>query len=256
MRCFFHRAICASAERIYMRYRAAVFDMDGTVLNTIGDLTDSLNYILEQTGHKHGYTEEDVRQFFGSGVQVAVTRVLAIESGIAGYQDLEQVGQPDDTISAQVDGREVERIQELFRPYYEAHCDIRTGEYPGISDLLKRLRAAGVKTAVVSNKPDPAVQTLAEDYFTGLFDLSIGEQPGIRRKPAPDMTLKALKDLGVTQKEAVYIGDSEIDMQTARNSGLDCISVAWGFRSRDFLERHHASLIVSDAGEIGDRILG
>lgn len=239
-----------------MRYKAAIFDMDGTVLNTIGDLTDSLNYIMEKTGHKHGYTEEDVRQFFGSGVQVAVTRALAIENGIAGYGDLEQVGQPGDAISDKVDQKEVERIQELFRPWYDDHCAIRTGAYPGISELLKRLRAAGVKTAVVSNKPDPAVQTLAKDYFSGMFDLSIGEQPGIRRKPAPDMTMKALSDLHVTRKEAVYIGDSEIDMQTAKNAGLDCISVAWGFRGRDFLERHHASFIVDSAEEIGDRILG
>lgn len=239
-----------------MSYKAAVFDMDGTVLNTIGDLTDSLNYIMEKTGHDHNYTEKDVRQFFGSGVQVAVTRALAIENRIADYADLEQVGQPEDSISEKVDGKEVERIQELFRPWYDDHCAIKTGEYPGISELLRKLRAAGVKTAVVSNKPDPAVQTLAQDYFSGLFDLAIGEQPGIRRKPAPDMTLKALKDLGVAQKDAVYIGDSEIDMQTAKNSGLDCISVSWGFRSRDFLERHHASLIVDNAKEIGDRILG
>lgn len=224
--------------------------MDGTVLDTSGDLTDSLNHIMEQTGHDHSYTTDNVRNFFGSGVQVAITRALAVEAGIADYADLEQVGQPGDTITSQIDSAEVERIQELFRPYYADHCAIRTGEYPGIHETILALRAAGVKTAVVSNKPDPAVQQLCVDYFDGLFDLAIGEQADIRRKPAPDMVDKALKELSVRKQDAVYIGDSEIDMQTAANSGLDCISVDWGFRTRDFLERHHARVIVSKAGDI------
>lgn len=239
-----------------MRYTTVVFDMDGTVLNTLGDLTDSMNYALEKTGHRHDFTEDDVRQFFGSGVTVAVIRALARENGTP-LAELEQVGTENDSISAGIDAAEVARIQEIYTPYYAAHCDQKTGPYVGIPEVLRALREAGIKTAVVSNKPDIAVQKLVEDLFTGLFDLSVGEMEGVRRKPAPDMTEKALRDLGVTdKKDAVYIGDSEIDMQTAVNSGLDCISVDWGFRGRKFLEDHKAKTIVSNPEEILRLILG
>ena len=224
--------------------------MDGTVLNTLDDLTSALNHVLDETGHDHTYGTAQVRQFFGSGVQVAITRALAIEKGIASYEQLEYVGQDGDTITPRVDAQEVRRIQDIFRPYYAAHCAIQTGEYAGISQLLRQLRAAGIQTAVVSNKPDPAVQKLTADYFQGLFDLSLGEQPQIRRKPAPDMVLKALKDLGLTPEQAVYIGDSEIDIQTAKNAGLDCISVTWGFRFKTFLEKHGARFLVDTPEEI------
>lgn len=231
-------------------YKAAIFDMDGTVLNTLEDLTSALNHVLAETGHDHAYGTAQVRQFFGSGVQVAITRALAIEKGIASYEQLEYVGQDGDTITPRVDAQEVRRIQDIFRPYYAAHCAIQTGEYTGISQLLRQLRGAGIQTAVVSNKPDPAVQKLTDDYFQGLFDLSLGEQPQIRRKPAPDMVLKALKDLGLTPEQAVYIGDSEIDIQTAKNAGLDCISVTWGFRSKTFLKKHGARFLVDTPEEI------
>lgn len=231
-------------------YKAAIFDMDGTVLNTLEDLTSALNYVLAETGHAHAYGTAQVRQFFGSGVQVALTRVLAIEKGIASYDQLEYVGQDGDAITPRVDAQEVRRIQDIFRPYYAAHCAIQTGEYAGISPLLRQLRAAGIQTAVVSNKPDPAVQKLTADYFQGLFDLALGEQPQIRRKPAPDMVLKALKDLGLTPEQAVYIGDSEIDIQTAENARLDCLSVTWGFRSKTFLQNHGARFLVDTPEEI------
>ena len=181
---------------------------------------------------------------------MAITRALAIEKGIASYEQLEYVGQDGDTITPRVDAQEVRRIQDIFRPYYAAHCAIQTGEYAGISPLLRQLRATGIQTAVVSNKPDPAVQKLTADYFQGLFDLALGEQPQIRRKPAPDMVLKALKDSGLTPEQAVYIGDSEIDIQTAENAGLDCLSVTWGFRSKTFLQNHGARFLVDTPEEI------
>lgn len=238
-----------------MKYKAAVFDMDGTVLNTLGDLTDAVNYAMEQTGHRHDYTEDDTRQFFGSGVTVAITRALAREAGTP-MKDLLQVGTDHDTITPAVDSSEVARISAVYTPWYAAHCDIKTGPYRGIPELLSTLRNAGVKTAVVSNKPDIAVQELVKELFPGMFDLSVGEMEGVRRKPAPDMTDKALRDLGITdRKEAVYIGDSEIDMQTAASSGLDCISVDWGFRGRRFLEEQHAQTIVSEPSQIADIIL-
>ncbi len=239
-----------------MIYNTAVFDMDGTVLNPLGDLTDAINYAMEKTGHRHDYTQDLVRQFFGSGVTVAIIRALATEQGTA-PDDLLQVGTDHDTISAHVDSNEVKRIQEIYVPYYAAHCNDKTGPYDRIPEVLRALRDAGVKTAVVSNKPDIAVQTLVNELFDGLFDLSIGEMDGVRRKPAPDMTDKALQKLGCTdKKKAVYIGDSEIDMQTAVNSGLDCISVDWGFRGRKFLEENHAACIVSAPDELIPLILG
>lgn len=239
-----------------MIYSTAVFDMDGTVLNPLGDLTDAINYAMAQTGHRHDYTQDLVRQFFGSGVTVAIIRALATEQGTDPCELL-QVGTDHDTISERVDSEEVHRIQEIYVPRYAAHCNDKTGPYDGIPEVLRTLRKAGVKTAVVSNKPDIAVQTLVKELFDGLFDLSIGEMDGVRRKPAPDMTDKALQELGCTdKKKAVYIGDSEIDMQTAANAGLDCISVDWGFRGRKFLEDNLASCIVSRPEELIQLILG
>lgn len=238
------------------KYNAVIFDMDGTVLNTLDDLTDALNHALEETGHAHAYTTTDVRNFFGSGVTVAITRALAIEKGLASYDELEVVGQPGDKITPQIDSQEVLRIQNIYKPYYAAHCAVKTGEYDGISAMVRRLREQGIKVAVVSNKPDPAVQDLAADYFPDLFDSVLGEQPQIRRKPAPDMVQKALADLGIAPEDAVYVGDSEIDILTAKNSGLDCISVTWGFRPAEFLKSHGASILVDTPEEIVSVVIG
>ena len=237
------------------KYSAVIFDMDGTVLNTLDDLTDALNYALAQTGHKHDYKTADVRSFFGSGVAVALTRALAIEKGLASYEELEAVGQPGDKVTPQIDEEEIARIQAIYKPYYAAHCAVKTGEYDGISAMLRRLREQGIQTAVVSNKPDPAVQDLAADYFPDLFDVVLGEQQQIRRKPAPDMVKKALADLGIAPEKAVYVGDSEIDIQTAKNSGLDCISVTWGFRPADFLKSHGAAILVDTPAEIASVVI-
>ena len=148
------------------KYSAVIFDMDGTVLNTLDDLTDALNHALKETGHDHAYTTADVRNFFGSGVTVAITRALAIEQGLASYDELEAVGQPGDKITPQIDLQEVSRIQDLYKPYYAAHCSVKTGEYDGINAMVRRLREQGIKVAVVSNKPDPAVQDLARTSLT------------------------------------------------------------------------------------------
>ncbi len=231
------------------RYKAYVFDMDGTVLNTLTDLTHSLNHALEVCGHRHDYTPEITGTFFGSGITVAATRALAFEAGWP-QETLVQVGSAEDPISPTVDASAAARVEEVFRPYYAIHCTDSTGPYPGIPEMIRALRAQGRLTAVVSNKPDNAVQELVRDQFDGLFDYSIGEQKGIARKPAPDMVLRCLDVLGVTPSESVYIGDSEIDLQTAANTGLDCIAVDWGFRSRAFLEACGADPIISHASEL------
>ncbi|MBQ8974982.1 MAG: HAD family hydrolase, partial [Oscillospiraceae bacterium] len=140
--------------------------------------------------------------------------------------------------------------------YYPYHCEIKTRPYDGVSDMIRLLRENGIMTAVVSNKMDKSVQALCVKHFDGLVDVAAGEnEPHVKRKPAPDMTKKVMQELGVTPEEAVYIGDSEIDMQTAENSGLKCISVAWGFRTREFLEEHGASMIIDSVDELPDAIM-
>jgi len=230
-------------------YKAYIFDMDGTVLDTLTDLNHSLNHALEVCGHRHDYSPEITGAFFGSGITVSATRALAYEAGWP-LESLVQVGSADDPISPTVDPSAVAEIEDVFRPYYAIHCTDSTGPYPGIPETIRALRARGLLTAVVSNKPDNAVQELVRDQFDGLFDYSIGEQKGIARKPSPDMVLRCLEILGVSPSESVYIGDSEIDLQTAANTGLDCIAVDWGFRSRAFLETSGATRIISRAEEL------
>lgn len=235
-----------------MKYKAVIFDMDGTVLNTLEDLCDALNVAMAQAGHKSDFTPEEVKYFAGGGVGTTVYRALAREKGAA-LEDLEPIGTPD----GPPEDPAAAGILSIFRPYYAEHCNVKTGPYDGIPELILRLRAAGLRTAVVSNKPDASVQELADAKFHGLFDISIGERAGVPHKPAPDMVNLALRALGIRERsEAVYIGDSEVDMETAANSGLDCICVEWGFRGRSFLTAHGAAVIAATPEEVGDILLG
>ncbi len=237
------------------KYRAAIFDMDGTTLDTVGDLLDAVHHTMKTLGLKEDFSEEDAKLFFGSGVTVALKRVFALLQGKASGYDLLRIGTENDDISPLLDTALLKKAEEIYKPYYSTHNAIKTGEYPGISRLLTELREAGVKTAVVSNKPHGSVIALSERLFNGLFDSCLGEQPGIKRKPAPDMTLKVLGDLRVSREESVYIGDSEIDLKTAASSGLDCIAVTWGFRNREFLKEHGAVMIADTAEDVRELIL-
>ena len=232
-----------------MRYKAVIFDMDGTILDTSEDLAAAINYALAKFGHRGDFPVEDVCLFFGSGAHTAVQRALAREAGMSREEILE-IGSAVNGAVPGIDEEEVQRILEVYQPYYKAHNAIRTCAYPGIRDLLVRLREAGVLTAVVSNKPDNSVTQLAEDYFGGLFDLAIGETAGIARKPAPDMNYLILDKLGVSAEDAVYVGDTEIDIATARNTGMDLIMVSWGFRPVSYQKALGAKTIVDSAGEI------
>jgi phosphoglycolate phosphatase len=238
-----------TCRRKQMKYRAVIFDMDGTVLNTLDDLIEALNYSLEKCGHLHEFDADMVKIFFGSGIRVAIQRALAVEYGSA-MESLEAIGTKDEILPPKVTKEETDRIEKIFDEYYPQHSAILTGAYPGIPELIRRIKAAGIRTAVVSNKIDEAVQILSEKYFSGLFEFAIGESPKRRRKPFPDMTAYALEQMGIDRTDAVYVGDSEIDMQTAENSGLDCISVSWGFRGRKFLESHKAKQIADRPEEI------
>lgn len=246
-------------------YSTAVFDMDGTILDTLEDLTISMNYAMKEAGHRCDYKKNQVRMFFGSGVKTAVCRALACERGISG-DALEDIQTPEQVPCGEGTGEEpgkstadeVRKISSIYVPYYDEHCDDHAGAYKGISRLLESLKAQGIKTAVVSNKPDAAVQKLVNEKFPGLFSFAAGEQEsrGISKKPAPDMVFSSLKALDSTADESVYIGDSEIDILTARNAGMPCISVDWGFRTVKFLESHGASCIVSSVEELFERITG
>lgn len=216
-----------------MKYKLAIFDMDGTILNTLDDLADSTNYALRGNGLPER-TIEEVRRFVGNGIRKLIERAV-----------------PAGTEVSQID-----RVHESFTAYYKVHCADRTRPYEGIIELVRDLRAAGCMTAVVSNKADYGVQTLCRDYFPGLFDMAVGEREGIRKKPSPDSVNEVLEKLSVARADAVYIGDSDVDIETAKNAGLDCISVEWGFRDREFLIEHGAGKLVREPREIYEEICG
>lgn len=215
-----------------MACKLVIFDLDGTILNTLEDLADATNYALERYGYP-GRTIQEVRCFVGNGIRKLIER--AVPSGLT--------------------EEEVDRVHETFLGYYQQHCAEKTRPYEGILTLLRHLRTAGCLTAVVSNKADPAVQSLCQHYYEGLFDFAVGERAGIRRKPAPDAVLEVLRRLGVDGADAVYIGDSEVDIQTAANAGLDSIIVTWGFRDRAFLESQGGKRFADRPEEI-EEILG
>ena len=215
-----------------MRYKLAIFDMDGTILNTIEDLTTSLNFALKNMGYPE-HTEDEVKFFVGNGLHKTVER--AVPAGIS----------EDD----------LERTFYIFKAHYEEHSEVATDAYPGITELLKTLRKAGVKTAVVSNKLDGVVKSLADKYFPNLFDIAIGQQEGLETKPSPDEVNLCLNTLKIYKEDAVYIGDSNVDVETAKNAKMDLIAVDWGFRSREFLLDLGVDTVVSSAYEIEKLVL-
>ena len=206
---------------------AAIFDMDGTILNTLDDLMDSTNFALKNNGLKERSLEE-IRFFVGNGIQKLIER--AVPQGTS---------------------KEVfEKVFADFKSHYKIHCADKTSYYDGIPSVIQTLRKMGVRTAVVSNKADFAVQELVEVYFKGLFDVALGEKTGVSKKPSPDMVNAALSVLGVEKETAFYIGDSDVDFETAKNSSLDFIGVSWGFRGRKFLENLGAKNIIDSPEEL------
>lgn len=215
-----------------MRFKLAVFDMDGTILDTLEDLQDSLNVILTQYGYPVR-TFEEVRSFVGNGILKLVER--AVPAGCSEEQ--------------------IQMVYHDFIPYYREHSADKTRPYEGIATLLRELKKSGMKLAVVSNKADAAVQDLCVQYFDGLFDVAVGEREGMVKKPAPDMVELVLNTLQIPKEEAVYIGDSEVDVATARNSGLHLCAVEWGFRDICVLKEHGAEHIFSDTERLQKYLL-
>lgn len=195
--------------------------MDGTILNTIEDIAGAVNYILKKYNMPER-TVDEVKFFVGNGL----------------YRTLEL------SVSEGTEKKFVDGIYEEFVAYYKEHSNINTKPYAGIVETITKLKEHGYKLAVVSNKRQEAVCELCELYYKGLFDIALGDQEGLKRKPAPDMVYKALEELGAGNNEAVYVGDSDVDIKTAANSGLKGIFVSWGFRSREFLKEHGATVII------------
>lgn len=208
-------------------YETVVFDMDGTLLDTLEDLADAVNYALREMGMPER-TIEEVRHFVGNGVKRLME--LAIPDGM--------------------DNPAFEETLAKFKEYYGIHCNDKTKAYDGVLPLLRELKEEGYALAIVSNKLDSAVKELSEIYFEGIIPVAIGEMEGVAKKPAPDMVNKALKELGKPAQTAVYVGDSEVDVMTAKNSNLPCISVLWGFRDEEFLRSQGATQFAKTAGEV------
>ncbi len=216
-----------------MKYSTVIFDMDGTILDTLLDMKESINWALKEAGFPLRSLEE-VRRFVGNGNHLLAERAVP-------------EGAPPE---------KVEEVFQNFHKHYRLHCMDHTHPYEGIIRLIGALRREGIHTAVVSNKADYAVQELAARFFPGLFDEAVGEKEGIRRKPWPDSVFSVMDALGAGKESTVYVGDSEVDIETAGNAGIPCISVDWGFRTKPFLIAHGASVIAETMDQLSFLLTG
>ena len=207
--------------------KAIVFDLDGTLLDTLSDLAASTNYALRSCGMPE-HSIDDVRRFVGNGVRMLMTRAVP-------------------------DGESNPRFDEafsVFRQHYMQHCLDTTCPYPSIMEALARLKEKGMMLAIVSNKMQAATEELRQHFFSQYIDVAIGESAAIRKKPAPDTVNEALRLLGISHEEAIYVGDSDVDIDTARAAMMPCASVLWGFRDRQFLLNHGATCLLSSPEEL------
>ena len=206
---------------------AIVFDLDGTLLDTLTDLAASANYALRYCGMPE-HSTDDVRRFVGNGVRMLMVR--AVPNGESNPR--------------------FEEAFSVFRQHYMQHCLDTTRPYPGIMEALSQLKEKGMMLAIVSNKMQAATEELRQHFFSQYIDVAIGESAGIRRKPAPDTVNEALRRLGISHNEAIYVGDSDVDIATARAAMMPCASVLWGFRDRQFLLDHGATRLLASPEEI------
>ena len=214
-----------------MNIRYVVFDLDGTLLNTLDDLFLSVNKILSDHSYKTR-SKNEVRSYLGNGVRALLDLALPEEERF----------------------RTDELLPE-FKAYYDLHKEDNTAPYAGVKEAVAEIKKAGVKCAIVSNKFDAAVQELKNVTFSGLIDFACGEREGVKPKPAPDGVFLAMQALGADPAETVYVGDSEVDLATANNSGLKCVAVSWGFRDRDELVKRGAKNIADTPDQMKDFIL-
>ena len=204
-----------------------IFDLDGTLLYTLDDLTASTNHAMRAFGMAE-HTKDEVRMMVGNGIRKLIER--AIPGGIGNLR--------------------YEEVYSEFVSYYLKHSLDTTKPYPGVIEMLEKLRSQSKQMAVVSNKYCKATESLCRKFFSDYIDVAIGESEGIRKKPAPDTVQEAMRRLGADKNSTVYVGDSDVDIATARNCGIPCISVLWGFRDREFLVNHGAEMFVEKPEEI------
>ena len=209
--------------------KTVIFDLDGTLLNTLDDLADSTNYALSRFGYPTR-TIEEVRQFVGNGVAKLIERAIP-----------EGKNNPN-----------FEKCLSIFKENYAQNMYNKTAPYNGIIEMLSNLKSKGIKIAVVSNKFDLAVKELCKKYFEGFIDFAAGENEaqGIKKKPAPDTVISVLNEFNFASEDAVYVGDSDVDIMTAKNSKMPCISVTWGFRDEKFLLENGATILINAPSEI------
>ena len=214
-----------------LRYDTVIYDLDGTLLNTLDDLAGAVNHAMGALGFPT-HSVEEVRRMVGDGMDVLIRRALPRDAQDSAVQALA-----------------------LFKAYYAAHAQDATRPYEGVLSLLDQLGQAGVRQAIVSNKADPFVKELNRRYFGQRIRVAVGERDGVRRKPAPDMLLRVMEDWRAEPGRTLYVGDSAIDVQTARAAGVDCASVTWGFRTRDELLASGAALLVDTPQALARRVL-
>lgn len=210
-----------------MKYTTIIFDLDGTLLNTLEDLATATNWALKKNKYPER-TIEEIRWFVGNGMRRLIEQAV-----------------PQGTSSEQI-----EKVMNSFNEYYATHTNDKTDLYPGTKELLIKLREAGCKIAIVSNKPDYGVQNLRKQYFNDLVDGAMGEHPPITRKPAPDMVLAIMKELKSDPKDCIYVGDSDVDVATAKNAGIPCIGACWGFRGKAFLIEQGCKLLAESLNDV------
>ncbi len=214
--------------------KLVLFDLDGTLINSIDDLADSTNYALQQCGLPL-HTVDEYKYFVGNSVDPLIRRALPEEE--KENQEL------------------FDRVKKIYLSYYAAHSKDKTRPYPGISDLLSRCNKAGVLVAVVSNKPDDITADVVRYYFPQIhFAATMGPKEGIPKKPDPAGVREVLRITGIALEDALYVGDTWVDMQTAQNSGVQSCGVLWGFRTRQELVENHADFIAANAAELAEII--
>lgn len=216
-------------------YDTVIFDLDGTLLDTLEDLTNAVNHAMRDSGFPE-HTLEEIRYFVGDGVGMLIRRALPSE--------------------ADGDEEAFQEALQAFKRYYAAHNNDCTQPYPGVPEMLDQLKAAGIRLAIVSNKNDPNVQALNAGYFSRWVDLAVGEREGVRRKPYPDVVFRVMDAWSCDPARTLYVGDSDVDLQTAQNAGIDCVAVAWGFRTEEELRRAGADRIARKPRELARLVLG
>lgn len=209
------------------KYKLIVFDLDGTILDTIEDLTDSVNYALNRFNYPER-TIDEIRDFVGNGIYKLIERAV-----------------PQNT-----EKEDVQRVFSAFDSHYKLNNSNKTKPYNGINLLIDKLKERGFLLAVVSNKAHSAVKTLCSNYFNGKFDIVFGEREGIPKKPSPQSLNEVISLLGVLPEQTLYVGDSDVDILTAKNAGVDLCTVTWGFRAKDFLIKMGGKMLVDSIEQL------